>query len=198
MLLRSLTQFQDAGLNKIPSLEDYPARASSLIGTLLSPLKAHHIKEGHVSPLDTYTGPAVVHMLVTLAYPSAFPTREETVNMNEGRQWKAATKTLENAIIASCEMESDSGEIDEALYGRAGLLWAILNLRLWLDDDTSLTLKEERKQELRALAGDNVVEEIFTEIIESGDTGAQVCKADSSEYGLPLIWKWHGKLYLGA
>lgn len=74
----------------------------------------------------------------------------------------------------------------EVLYGRAGYLKAIKFVRKELSDDNF---------------GRTVSQEIVRQIWEEGKRGAAEYRqlSDSGDdQSLPLVWKWHGKLYLGA
>mmetsp|Transcript_25961 Transcript_25961/g.56267 ORF Transcript_25961/g.56267 Transcript_25961/m.56267 type:complete len:452 (-) Transcript_25961:2-1357(-) len=66
----------------------------------------------------------------------------------------------------------------EILYGRAGYLTSILFVRKYLGDVTF---------------GQPVVKNIIRTIIETG-----ISTARAYQTNLPLLWEWHGSLYLGA
>ena len=66
----------------------------------------------------------------------------------------------------------------EILYGRAGYLTSILFVRKYLGDATF---------------GQPVVMNVIRSIIETG-----ISTARAYQTNLPLLWEWHGSLYLGA
>lgn len=202
MLLRLATQLKDTGLETYPDFEQgLLNKIPSIIRTLLPPLKSHRMRDSQVSPLTSPTGNALVYVLATLTFPSAsFNKNPLRTGLGEDDEWKNAIKTLRHAVKGSIEAEDSYGGKDELLYGRAGLLWAMLNLRLWVNENATerAFLAEGRKHDLRSIAGADLVEEMFTEIVESGDGGAQIAQSERNMFGLPMIWKWHGTLYLGA
>ncbi|KAI5122000.1 hypothetical protein M0805_001832 [Coniferiporia weirii] len=195
MFLRVAVQYEAAGLKDClePELQ---SRLPSFITDLLPSLKTHRTSHAHVSPMDTAVGPALVYILVSLSYPSLVSSGEHSSeNRTAGDHWTAATKTLQIAVQVAVEDDSLGG--DEVLYGRAGLLWAMLNLRSWLEVDG---LASERKDDLTRIVGSqvSVIEELVDEIMEAGDSGAQLYERSGADTGLPLMWQWHGKYYLGA
>lgn len=79
---------------------------------------------------------------------------------------------------------------DEVLYGRAGLLWAILNLREHVFD-------EKTREALQPVF--KAVPELVDAIINAGKkTAHEFAKAVGTEQALPLMWMWMEQHYLGA
>lgn len=118
----------------------------------------------HFSPLGSVTGPYFVKILAQLSFGSE--PDDLTVQIVRG------------ATRAAIKIGGDEGN-DEVLYGRAGLIWALMTLQQWEVDlgfDIDATLRE-----------------LVARIIEAGQTGAK-------RYGVKegLMWEWHGKAYLGA
>lgn len=66
----------------------------------------------------------------------------------------------------------------EVLYGRAGYLQAILFIRSYLSNPTY---------------GQEIVPDILQTIVSAG-----LVTAREGSTGLPLVWEWHGKKYLGS
>lgn len=202
MLLRLATQLKDSGLETYPDGEQgLLNKIPSMICTLLPPLKSHRKRDGQFSPLTSPAGNTLVYVLAALMFPSVpFGKNSSRMGIGEDDDWKKAIKSLKHAVNGSIEAEDSYGGKDELLYGRAGLLWAMLNLQLWANENATerAFLAEGRKHDLRSIAGADLVEEVFTEIVESGDAGAQVAQSERNMFGLPMIWKWHGTLYLGA
>ena len=92
-------------------------------------------------------------------------------------------RTVANDILRlgqSCRspVESLPESECEILYGRAGYLTSILCVRKCLEDATF---------------GQQVVINTIRTIIETG-----ISTARSYRTNLPLLWEWHGSLYLGA
>ncbi|KAF9044368.1 hypothetical protein BJ165DRAFT_1528916 [Panaeolus papilionaceus] len=92
----------------------------------------------------------------------------------------------------------------EVLYGRAGLLYGLLYLRNTLKD-----INIAHDSDLRALISDDTLGLIVEGIITRGRIGAQTFEDENaamkgrfSKVDAPrsprLMWKWHGRRYLGA
>jgi hypothetical protein len=85
----------------------------------------------------------------------------------------------------------------EVLYGRAGLLYALLRLRYSLDQLSAEDSAARRG--VQALVADDALRGVVDEIMRRGKIGAE-------DYGErlrgvnapPLMWSWHGKRYLGG
>lgn len=132
----------------------------------------HQPVAGRLSPIGSTTGPAVVELLQQM----------HSKKFDKDITMKAIT-TLRHAVKEATEVDDDGG--DEVLYGRAGLLWALLNLRkekaernvAWIPDD---------------ILGDDLISYIVMAILEAGRRG-------KGKFGVEgLMWEWHGKGYLGA
>ena len=130
--------------------------------------------------------------------------------------WQAAKDYLDYALQqtltkvgdefeAISAWDEDQGDSQcEVLYGRAGLLYALLYLRNSVHAH-SREQREELEGELETLLSDTVLTILVDSIIERGKFGARVL---SSEPGAlhdadtgdlpPLMWKWHGRRYLGG
>lgn len=104
---------------------------------------------------------------------------------------------LEKAVglaLASPRMVSHRGKTmgcDEVLYGRAGLLWALVNLRAHMFDqattDALVPIFES-------------VPKLVDVLINSGRQGSEVyIKEYGEQTALPLMWEWmEGRFGLGA
>ena len=130
--------------------------------------------------------------------------------------WQAAKDYLDYALQqtltkaddefeATPAWDEDQGDSQcEVLYGRAGLLYALLYLRNSVHAHPT-EQREELEGELETLLSDHVLATLVDSIIERGKFGARVL---SSEHGAlhdadtgdlpPLMWKWHGRRYLGG
>ncbi|KAH8116097.1 hypothetical protein DFH11DRAFT_1506897 [Phellopilus nigrolimitatus] len=193
MFLRIAVQYEAAGLESCLGTE-FQSQIPSIIRELLPPLQVHRPTGRHLSPLDTTVGPGLVYILSSLSYPSTALSGKTSSNNESGDvNWTASAKTLREAARVAAE-DDEIG--DEVLYGRAGLLWGMLNLQVWLEEDARVPTP--RRNDVKRIAGDALIEEIVNELFEAGDTGAQIYTRSSGETGLPLMWNWHGKFYLGA
>ncbi|THH06893.1 hypothetical protein EW145_g3764 [Phellinidium pouzarii] len=198
MFLRIAVQYGAAGLEDSLGA-DFRSQIPIIIGELLQPLKVHHASHAHVSPLATDTGPALVYILASLSYPSIILSGENTSESKSKSEsedrWAVSTKALRNAVQVAIADDSLGG--DEVLYGRAGLLWGMLNLRSWLGVELA---SQARREDLNHIAGDqaSIIEDLINEIMEAGDSGSDLFTKSGEYKGLPLMWQWHGKYYLGA
>lgn len=89
---------------------------------------------------------------------------------------------LERAVEA---LDRDTTRTNELLYGKAGLLFALLQLR-------GLIGAENSNEHLVSLTSDRTIGAIVDAIIREGASAA----ASSQE--CPLYFEWQGKCYLGA
>lgn len=192
MFLRLSVQFNDAGLHQhLPPT--FRAKLPSLISRFLpdSAQQLNSIKHGRFSPLDTASGPTLMYVLASLSFPAVDFGHGV---MAERDAWHAAIKTLRSVRRLAVEDEQPGG--DEVLYGRAGLLWALVNLRVWMDDNTG-GIDGHRRDDLRKVVPESI-KAIVEQIIINGKTGAMVYERGHNGQSLPLMWEWHGKYYLGA
>ena len=93
------------------------------------------------------------------------------------------------------------------MYGRAGLLYALLFLRAEAQAACARASAEEIAADplinmLGHLCSDKNVNAIVHDIMSRGKVGARLYKAElrarDRELAPPLMWSWHGKRYLGG
>lgn len=86
----------------------------------------------------------------------------------------------------------------EVLYGRAGLLYALLFLRsnTATEDYSGVPLTEE----IRGLTSFDTLRKLVDDVIDRGMMGADATLPPGVARSAwsPLMWSWHHKLYLGA
>ena len=199
-----------------------------LVHSYLPTIRPHHPRPGRLSPLDSSIGPAIVYVLTRIVFPegeldskrvsvrgsgfdyghhnrhssyllSDVVTGLSTQGPEPDPQWDAAVTTLRHAIQVA--MKDATPGNDEVLYGRAGLLSGLFNLRVWLGLDNggvSVGISPERKRTLTEITNDSVIGGIIEKIIEAGEEGRKTYEKSVGEEGLPLMWAWHDKWYLGA
>jgi hypothetical protein len=86
----------------------------------------------------------------------------------------------------------------EVLYGRAGLLYALLflrsNVRAEIYSDAPLT------GDIKSLVSFDTLRKVVDDVIERGTMGAEATRPPGVAPSAwpPLMWSWHHKLYLGA
>ena len=79
---------------------------------------------------------------------------------------------------------------DELMYGRSGLLWAVMNIR-------AHTFDEESTKALAPVLG--AVPRLVDVIIDAGRQGSKEYSKKGTRNSLPLMWVWsEGSYYLGA
>ncbi|TFK87683.1 hypothetical protein K466DRAFT_490406 [Polyporus arcularius HHB13444] len=120
--------------------------------------------------------------------------------------WKGAVDLISGAHeVATMESVDDDG--CEVLYGRAGLLYALLLLRselvITLDYLSHAGKQKERVvREVEKLCSDDSIRTLVDDIIERGQAGAKLYAEELEESerprAPPLMWRWHGSRYLGA
>jgi len=117
----------------------------------------------------------------------AMPDGDDSDSDNEDdSRCEKAIVTLGFAVRIARASDRDGG--DEVLYGRAGLLWALLNLE---------KLHPKAGERIRGWAdGDDVIGILVRRIIDAGRRGRVTAK---KEYNVDtLMWEWHDSMYLGA
>ncbi|XP_072944196.1 lanC-like protein 2 isoform X2 [Epargyreus clarus] len=86
-------------------------------------------------------------------------------------------RTLGNRLIELISKMEDSP--DELLYGKSGYLYALLFVNKHVSG--------------KDIIPSNHIEKVVASIIKSGKQFSREMKSES-----PLLWQWHGKIYLGA
>ncbi len=120
--------------------------------------------------------------------------------------WKGAVDLISGAHeVATMESVDDDG--CDVLYGRAGLLYALLLLRselvITLDYLSHAGKQKERVvREVEKLCSNDNIKTLVDDIIERGQAGAKLYAEELEESSRPkappLMWRWHGSRYLGA
>lgn len=155
------------------STEDVQAllhKAKALLDAA-GPPNPSHIRSGRISPLDSSPGIAFVKILYSLYAPGGSADSQDLA-------------ALERAVHVAKEDDSETNEI---LYGRAGLLYALCELR-------SLLMRSgvQPDQRLVQLTSNTTLKALCDCIIRDGMDGTN---DDDDE---PLWFVWHGKQYLGT
>jgi hypothetical protein len=148
------------------------------------------IDRGMYSParlsfIETFIGIAI---LVLVRAPF---TSEPVIRDN----WRPAKEYLELAVLWTLNDPNDSTDDGcEVLYGRAGLLYALLYLRN--------AVRDQERAPLENLISDATISRLVDSIVFRGKTGAHSLLLGFGGSGPvslpPLMWSWHGKRYLGA
>lgn len=154
----------------------------------------HASRPGHVSPLDTHVGPAVIELLRQIHFKASSMSI-----------WESCLKTLRQAVSVAISDDSLGG--DDVLYGRAGLLWAMLALRNCFQEGKG---DEGHRSDILEIVNDDFIRSMVVKTVDAGQRGADAFEHEyphewhvllrhmGSTSSRPLMWPWHGKIYLGA
>jgi hypothetical protein len=163
--------------HQLPELEDYEEDFvyPTLVQKHLSLHHRHAPHAGKLSPIGSVTGAALVaahHFLLS--------------GGGDPEEWEKAMVTLGGAVTAACESDDIGG--DEVLYGRAGLLWAVMNFQ-----------KLGGRAEEAMNSWGPVIPTMVKKIIESGTKRTLQYMEETGDHNEGvLMWEWHDKMYLGA
>jgi Lanthionine synthetase C-like protein len=121
--------------------------------------------------------------------------------------YEMCVRTLRSAVQAALKAEYPAQDGCEVLYGRAGLLYALLLLRSGFVKSQgdvrprSGSREDSILNQLQDLISDSTLRSIVRDLVERGEVGAKGLSSHIRSSGLPdpsLMWSWHGKMYLGA
>ncbi|KAJ8488071.1 hypothetical protein ONZ51_g3790 [Trametes cubensis] len=179
----------------------------------------HEPRHGnHVSYLETSIGPATLVIVRQLrlrqnpdsnAHKHARRGRLDSEVLEElelQETWRAAVDLINGAIETATAEELDEDGC-EVLYGRAGLLYALILLRSELLITTNYLSHAGKPadrvvRDVEALCSDENIQALVDDIIKRGELGARRYQEELEESewprAPPLMWKWHGSRYLGA
>lgn len=147
----------------------------------------HHLRLGRLSPLGSESLGAPVTRILSAC--SALRSDKSGPNEHE-RVHNRDIIMLREATQAAIDQGTTAGG-DEALYGRVGLLWAILNLR-------QCHIENERFLAEMGPVFENM-QKLVDLIMDTGKLGVNEYASDQGRQdNLPLMWMWHDRYYLGA
>ena len=125
--------------------------------------------------------------------------------------WSTSATVISSAFqlaVASPRSTSDDG--CEVLFGRAGILYALLRLRFALDQkllaasaSASASANQSVVDVLRPIVADSVLAKLVDVIIQRGKNGSatyanEMASVSGSASSPALMWSWSGKRYLGG
>lgn len=160
--------------------------------------------------LETSVGPATLTLKERIWVGSG--ARSASVNKSDLQKleefWQPCAQLLEAAIQVSISEEIDDDGC-EVLYGRAGLLYALLLLRTELASlrDGGMSISQTEDPAVRAVASlcsDANVQALVDDIMKRGRVGAREYQEelaslrDERDKVPPLMWRWHVSRYLGG
>ncbi|KAL1968910.1 hypothetical protein VTN77DRAFT_1271 [Rasamsonia byssochlamydoides] len=182
---------QKASLADEHPLPDFAGLARERIISTPADLR---LPPGRMSPIGSPLGPVVLRILVACeghgkaADDAAGGSR--SISPDDIRALHdAVQRSLQHGHVIHYRDRDMGG--DEVLYGRAGLLWAILNIRNHVfDADTRAALRPIFE----------AVPKLVDAIVEAGKKGAQdFVKQYGAKDAFPLMWLWMEDYYgLGA
>lgn len=85
---------------------------------------------GYMSPVGSSLGPLVVRVLAALEHPGQSVSQNDINLLNT-----AVQRSLGHGHVVSSSSGDHLRGVDEVLYGRAGLLWAVVNIRHQFDKE---------------------------------------------------------------
>ena len=152
--------------------------------------------------LETSVGSATLILLKELLSEADLPSKV----------LKGAVEVIAGALEKATKEPLDADGC-EVLYGRAGLLYALLLLRKavgrngqtrerGVDPDRLASKSEKTVQWVKDICSDEMVRNLVNDIVRRGKIGAEQYArelgAEKARHAPPLMWQWHGKRYLGA
>ncbi|KAL0959135.1 hypothetical protein HGRIS_014425 [Hohenbuehelia grisea] len=168
----------------------------------------------HASFLETVVGIATLALLKAIKSPSTLSPSSHTNDDEDSTsaEWRSCAQILRSTCqmsIAEDAVHSKVKDDDgcEVLYGRAGLLYALLLLRRETQDIQADSVDKSSDSAVavaKSIATLENIENIVESIIVRGRTGATTYGASIASSGRAtptppdLMWTWHHKRYLGA
>jgi hypothetical protein len=156
--------------------------------------------------LDTSVGPATLVLYYQLTHFMTGPTSAPSRPPFSEKECRWCAHLLHEAV--SCVTHDEEGELPEhgceLLYGRAGLLYALLLLRQSLPASSSSSPNspdgiESLYDLIRPLTRTATIKIIVDDIMRRGRQGAARFAAEARLTDGPgFVWMWHGKRYLGG
>lgn len=180
-LLRLNRQKEVIGERKLP---DFGSLANERI------IPAGDVKlppPGYMSPVGSSLGPLVVRIIATLEHPGQSVPLSDTKLLNT-----AVQHSLSHSHVVSSPSSDRIRGVDEVLYGRAGLLWAVVNIRHHAFSNKDI------EGSMGSLF--DAIPRLVEVVIEGGRRGARdYVKRHGEEGAFPLMWAYKDEKYsLGA
>lgn len=152
-----------------------------------------------VSFMETHVGCAAVLIVQHLTRP------EGEKPLLDYHSYQRCVSVLRSAVKLALYRPVQSENVPlmpydgcEVLYGRAGLLYALLFLRS--NVTAEVYSDAPLAEEIKTLVSFDTLRKLVDDVIDRGTMGADATRppgvAPSS--WSPLMWSWHHKLYLGA
>jgi hypothetical protein len=137
----------------------------------------------HVSFLHTQVGIATIDICRSLG-------DSQTKSARIKRTLPASLdfiRSVTEAVILTDALDDDGCEV---LFGSAGLLYALLKIRS--------EAHQKDSEAVSMLISDTTIERVISLIVQKGRLGARIYAQEYPTSNPALMWRWHGKRYLGA
>lgn len=190
---------------------------------LYAVVRQNHIPQAvqdsaHASFLETPVGIATLLLARWVISPQHPSDREHEILLKAlNKHWEASVHLLSGTlqkIVAEDQDDSVAGSGEdggsEVLYGRAGFLYSLLYLRKAITKAKEKAcfdlLDEDRKKDMDRITRDSSLKTVVDGLVRRGRAGARryrsramVGDAGTQPDSLPpLMWRWHGKAYVGG
>lgn len=186
-----------SSISKFPSASRLLSRSDKYLCAALTSSWALSIPRdaSHTAFLGTAVGPATLVLLSSLRDSQARSHPQSSLETQKiiSDACPTSIEVLRSAInhAMSYESESISSSVDsgsEVLYGRAGLLYAVLRLRSSVDLRSPLDLGQ-KLDKIMPLISEEVNGQLVECIIRQGENGSTTYAAEiTSESVPPLMW----------
>ncbi|KZV75025.1 hypothetical protein PENSPDRAFT_681467 [Peniophora sp. CONT] len=189
----------------VPHLTSRQTAHSQLVSALQSDPLQPPSSGSKVAFLDTSVGPATLVLYYQLCHFSAPSSQQPPFSIKECAWCARLLHDAANAATQDDEGIDAPEDGCELLYGRAGLLYALLLLKSTIpavnggSPDSPNSGFESLVELLRSLTRTATLKLLVDDLIRRGRAGAARFSAESRlTEGPGLMWVWHGKRYLGA
>lgn len=189
----------DLNLPAIPTSE-LEATAHKACARIIHSVSLKSPKDAsRVSFMETHVGCAAVLVVQHLARP------EGEKPLLDCHSYQRSVSILQSAVKLALYRPVHASNVPlmpydgcEVLYGRAGLLYALLFLRA--NVTAEVHSDAPLAGDIKALVSFDTLRKVVDDIIERGTMGAEATLPPgvASSAWPPLMWSWHHKLYLGA
>ncbi|KAJ7832201.1 hypothetical protein B0H13DRAFT_242264 [Mycena leptocephala] len=170
----------------------------------LSPTSLSSPSSGsHSSFLETVVGIATLILVRAIEHLSTTATFSTSPFRDSWTSCAQLVTSATSMAVSEDRRETDDDGGCEVLYGRAGLLYALLRLRSVSrrsDINTTDSNSADSVMKIKALSSKAQLQLLVQSIIHRGQSGAATYAVELAGKlpAPPLMWAWHGKRYLGA
>ncbi|TCD66895.1 hypothetical protein EIP91_000796, partial [Steccherinum ochraceum] len=181
----------DQRVASFPDMNEYIPSETALPTSMKQPTDG-----GHASFLETSVGLALatLHLILHMRRSPEGQSPPPSV------AWNPCIALVQDALKVALDEQVDEDDC-EVLYGRAGLLYAMMLLRSEIDNPGT-ALEHPVVEAARSLVDDASMAALLENIVRRGEMGArnyaETLSGDDNKHAPPLMWSWHGKRYIGG